>query len=64
MPDQLRPIPVANNDVVVIVQVLQPGTDGAANNPTPEAVRLRGAPRALYKTQPLRNKTPLIHRPR
>ena len=33
MTDQSRPLPVRNQEVAEIVQVLQPGTGGPTNNP-------------------------------
>ena len=44
MSDQSRPIPVANSDVGEIVQVFQPDTDGAANNPSSKAASASSAP--------------------
>ena len=44
MVDQSRPIPVNNEQVVEIVQALQPNADNATNNPVSEAASASSGP--------------------
>ena len=44
MADQSRPIPVNNQEVVEIVQALQPNADNATNNPVSEAALASSGP--------------------
>ena len=46
MSDQSRPIPIANSEfeVAEIVQVLQPDTDGPANNPSSKGASASSRP--------------------
>jgi len=44
MADQSRPIRVNNEEVVEIVQALQPNTDNAANNPVSEVASASSGP--------------------
>ncbi|KAJ7348787.1 hypothetical protein OS493_039023 [Desmophyllum pertusum] len=65
MADQSRPIPVNNEEVVEIIQALQPNVDNATNNPVSEAASAFQAQRTVNRTRRrLHDKILLIRKPR